>query len=169
VANKHTIIALVSIIVIVSSLGYSSLNLVSANGLKFKWATKFDYSSVLYGGKMDACNDSSYPASFAGYEFTVFYDSKPLGKFTSSGTSVPPHSKVTVPGKFAADDTQVAQIFSSLLDAGTRGTDVGSVDASKIQVTSTMHYTIIGVVPLSSTHEYSGSEFLDMMNKDTGC
>ncbi|HSA97843.1 MAG TPA: hypothetical protein VLF17_02060 [Candidatus Nitrosotenuis sp.] len=168
-ASKHTIIVIISIIVIASSLGYSSLNLVSANGLKFKWATKFDYSSILYGGRLEACNDSNYSASFAKYEFTIFYDSRPLGKFTSSGAIVPPHSGVAVPGKFAADDRQVAQIFSSLLDADTRGTDVGSVDANKMQVSATLHYAIMGMVPLSTTHEYSGPEFLEMMNQSTGC
>ncbi len=168
--NKHTIIVLVSIAVIVSSLGYSSLNLVSANGLKFKWASKsFDFTSVMYGGNLETCNNSDYPASFAKYEFTIFYDSKPLGKFTSSGISIPPHSKGIVNGKFTADDRQVAQIFFSFLDTEIQGTDVNRVDANKMRVTTSLDYTIIGVVPFSTIHEYSGQEFLDMMNENTKC
>lgn len=169
-ANKHTVIVIISIIVIVSSLGYSSLNLVSANSLQFKWATKsFDYTSIMYGGNVQACNPSNYPANFAKYTFTIFYDSKQLGKFTSSGGVIPPHSKGTIPGKFTADDRQVAQIFFSFLDTEIGGTDVSRVDANKMQVSTTLDYTIIGAVPLSITHEYSGQEFLDMMNQDSKC
>ncbi len=169
-ANKHTIIVIISIIVIVSSLGYSSLNLVSANNLQFKWATKnFDFTSVMYGGNVQVCNPSDYPASFAKYEFAIFYDSKQLGKFTSSGTGIPPHSKANTSGKFTADDRQVAQIFFSFLDTEIKGTDVIRVDANKMQVTTTLDYTIIGALPLSITHEYSGQEFLDMMNENTRC
>jgi len=170
VANRHTVIVAISIAVIASSLGYSSLNLVSASSLQFKWATKnFDFTSIMFGGNVQACNDSDYPASFTKYTFTIFYDSKQLGKFTSSGGVIPPHSKGTIPGKFAADDRQVAQIFFSFLDTEIGGTDVSRVDASKMQVKTALDYPIIGVVPLSITHEYSGQEFLDMMNQDTKC
>ncbi len=169
-ANRHTIIVILSIAVIVSSLGYSSLNLVSANSLQFKWAAKsFDFTSIMFGGNVQACNDSDYPANFAKYTFTIFYDSKQLGQFASSGGTIPPHSKVTIPGKFTADDRQVAQIFFSFLDTEIGGTDVSRVDAGKMQVRTVLDYTIIGIIPLSIAHDYSGQEFLDMMNKDTKC
>jgi hypothetical protein len=170
VANKHTVIVIVSVIVIAASVGYSSLNMVSAGSLQFKWATKsFDFTSIMFGGNAQACNNSDYPASFSKYTFTIFYDSKPLGTFTSSGTSIPPHSKGAVHGKFIADDRQVAQIFFSFLDTEIQGTDVTRVDANKMQVSTTLDYTIIGVIPLSITHEYSGQEFFKMMNTDTEC
>ena len=169
-ANKHTVIVIISIAIIISSLGYSSLNIVSANNLQFKWATKnFDFTSIMYGGNAEACNDSDYPASFAKYTFTIFYDSKQLGKFTSSGGVIPSHSKETIPGKFTADDRQVAQIFFSFLDTEIGGTDISRVDASKMQVKTELDYTVIGIIPLSVTHEYSGHEFLDLMNRDTKC
>ncbi|TBR09798.1 MAG: hypothetical protein EPO62_04465 [Candidatus Nitrosotenuis sp.] len=169
-ANKHAVIVAVSIVVIISSLGYSSLNLVSANSLQFKWATKnFDFTSIMYGGNVQACNDSDYPANFAKYTFTMFYDSEQLGKFTSSGGALPPHSKGTIPGKFTADNRQVAQIFFSFLDTEIKGTDVTRVDANKMHVSTTLDYAVIGIIPLSIKHEYSGQEFLDMMNQDTKC
>lgn len=165
-ANKHTIVVAVSIIVIISSLGYSSLNLVSANSLQFKWATDFDFLSVLYGKNMAVCNQSDYPASFSKYEFTIFYDSKQIGKFTASGAAVPPHSEAKTVGKFAADDKQVSQMFFSFLDTEIHGTDVARIDANKMMVSTELDYTIMGVIPFSITHEYSGQEFLEMMNKD---
>lgn len=168
--NKHIIIVIISIIVIVSSLGYSSLNLISANNIQFKWATKnFDFISVMYGRNLEACNNSDYPTSFTKYEFTILYDSKQLGKFTTSGVGMSPHSKANVNGKFAADDKQVAQIFFSFLDTEIKGTDVTGMDANKMRVITTLDYTIIGVIPFSISHEYSSQEFLKMMNEDTRC
>lgn len=168
-ANKHTVIVIVSIIVIASSLGYSSLNLVSANDLQFKWASDFDFLSVLYGKNMLVCNPSDYPASFAKYEFTIFYDSKQIGKFTVPGSAVQPHSEASISGKFAADDKQIAQMFFSFLDTEISGTDVTRIDADKMVVTATLDYTILGVIPLSIASEHSGQDFLEMMNRDTGC
>jgi hypothetical protein len=169
VANKHTIVVIVSIIIIASSLGYSSLNLISANNLQFRWASGFDYLSVLYGKSILVCNDSDFPASFSKYEFTIFYDSKPIGKFTTSGVVVSPHSVASVGGKFEADDKQVAQIFFSFLDTEMHGTDVTRVDADKIKVKATLEYSLLWAIPLSIMHEYSGQEFLDMMNMGHAC
>ncbi len=168
-ANKHTVIVIVSIIVIASSLGYSSLNLISANDLQFKWAADFDFLSVLYGKNMLVCNPSEYPASFAKYEFTIFYDSKQIGKFTVPGSAVQPHSEANISGKFAADDKQVAQMFFSFLDTEIRGTDVTRIDADKMNVIATLDYTVLGAIPFSITTEHSGHDFLEMMNRDTSC
>jgi len=169
VTNKHTVIVIVSIIVIALSIVYSSLNLVSASNLKFKWATDFDFLSVLYGKNMSVCNDSDYPASFTKYEFTIFYDSEQIGKFTTSGSVVQPHSEANISGKFTADNRQVSQIFFSFLDTEIRGTDVTRIDANKMKVMTELDYAILGVIPFSIIHEYSGQEFLEMMNKDTSC
>lgn len=168
-ADKHTIIVIVSVIVIASSLGYSSLNLISASSLQFKWASDFDYLSVLYGKNMAVCNDSDYPAVFSKYHFTIFYDSKQIGKFTASGTAVQPHSEAQISGKFEADDKQVSQIFFSFLDTEIQGTDVTRIDADKMRVVATLEYSLFWIIPLSVTHEYSGQEFLETMNKDTSC
>lgn len=169
-ANKHTIIVLASIVVIASSIGYSSLNLISASALDFKWATKnFDFLALMYGGKMQVCNPSDYSASFTKYEFSVLYDSKHLGTFTVPGAGIAPHSKAVVSGKFEADDKQVAQIFFTFLDTEVKGTDVARIDGSKMQVLTTLDYSVMGLIPFSTSHEYSGQEFLKIMNQDTKC
>jgi hypothetical protein len=123
----------------------------------------------MYGGNLEVCNPSDYPTSFTKYKFTILYDSKQLGTFTTSGTGIAPHSKANVNGKFTADDKQVAQIFFSFLDTEIQGTDVTRVDANKMQILTTLDYTIIGVIPFSTPHEYSGQEFLKMMNENTSC
>ena len=168
--NKHTLIVIISIIVILVSIGYSSLNLISTNNMQIKWATKnFDFLSILYGGNLEICNNSDYPASFTKYTFTILYDSKPLGKFTTQGIGIAPHSKSNVAGKFTADDKQVAEIFFSFLDTEIKGTDVSRVDANKMQVLTTLDAKVIGVIPFSISHEYSGQEFLKILNENTNC
>jgi hypothetical protein len=171
VANRHTIIVIVSILVIVGSIAYSSLNLVSAQEMQFRWHRMggFDFLSILVSGKLEACNNSDYPATFRSYSFSMNYDGKHLGTFATDGAGAPSHSSVTVNGKLQSDDQRITQMFFSFLDTELGGTDVTRVDASKMKITTTLDTTIVGIIPYSITKEYSGQEFLQLMNQKTSC
>jgi hypothetical protein len=171
VANKHTIIVIASIMVIAGSLGYSSLNLVSAKDLQFRWhqVGSFDFIAILVSGKLAVCNNSEYPASFQKYSFTITYDRTNLGTFTTEGGSLAPHATKMISGKLYSDDKKISQMFFSFLDTELGGTDVTRIDASKMEITSTLDTAIIGIIPYSVTHKYSGQEFVQMMNQKTSC
>lgn len=170
-ANRHTIIVIASIIVIAGSLGYSSLNLVSAKDLQFRWhqVGSFDFLSILFGGKLTVCNNSEYPANFQRYSFTMIYDGNDLGTFTTDGGGVAPHTSAMVDGNLKTADKKITQMFFSFLDTELGGTDVTRVNADKMQITTTLDTTIVGIAPFSITQQYSGQEFLQMMNQKTSC
>jgi hypothetical protein len=172
VANKHTIIVIASVVVIAATIGYSSLNLVFAKDLQFRWHQQgsFDLLSIMFNGRLVACNDSDYPANFHQYSIKIFFDGQDLGTFETHSAGVMPHSTTTVAGKFEAGDMRVSQmLFSSLDTALNNNAAAARIDPSKMHVTTTLESKIIGIVPFSLTQQYSGAEFLEMMNQKTSC
>jgi len=172
VVNKHTLIVIISIIVIAVTLGYSSLNLVFVKDLQFRWHQEgnFDLLSTMFGGKLIVCNDSDYPASFQRYSFNIVYDDQSLGMFSANGIVALPHTSTTIDGKFSTGDKQISQILFASLDTAFSGSEQAArIDISKMSATTTLETKIIGVIPFSITQEYSGQEFLDMMNRKTSC
>lgn len=171
-ANKHTIVVVLSIIVIAASLGYSSLNLLSAKDLQFRWyqPDSFDLLSIIFGGKISACNNSDYPASFASYSFDVIFEEQNLGTFTANGAGLAPHTSAMVDGKFATDNRQVANILLASLDTALSGSgQAARINPDNMQVITTLETKIIGLVPFSLTQQYSGAEFVQMMGQKTSC
>ena len=170
-ANKHTIVVVSSIIVIVFSIGYSSLTLVSAKDLQFRWyqPDSFDLLSMMFGGKIAVCNNSDLPATFASYSFDVMYEEQNLGTFATSGAGLAPHTDAIVDGKFATGNKQVANILFASLDTALGGGPSARINPNHMTVVSTLETKIIGLVPFSLTHQYSGAEFVKMMNQKTSC
>jgi hypothetical protein len=169
-ADKHTIVVIASIIVIVGSLGYSSLNAISAQSLEFSWpGNSFNFLSVMTDKTVNICNNSDLPATFSKYSFTIFYSDDNLGTFSTSPTGVPANTNGVVSGNFESKDDRMSSLFFSFLDTETGGTDVTRIDANKIKVITQLETTILWIVPYTITHEYSGTEFIDVINKKTSC
>lgn len=170
-ANKHTIIVIASVIVIAGSLGYSSLSLLSAKDLQFRWyqADSFDLLSILIGGNLFVCNNSDYPATFSSYAFDVIYEEKSLGVFSTNGAGLVPHTSAMVNGKFTTDDMRVSNILLASLDTALGGGNAARINPDYMQVVVTVETKIIGLVPFSITNQYSGQEFVQLMSKKTGC
>jgi hypothetical protein len=169
-ANRHTIIVIASIIVIAGSVGYSSINAISAHNLEFSWPGKsFNFLSVMTDKTVNVCNGSSLPATFSSYSFTVFYDGNNLGTFSTGRGGLQPNSDGVVFGKFESADDRMASLFFSLLDTETGGTDVTRINADKIKVTTQLESTILWVVPHVISNQYSGADFISMINKPTSC
>lgn len=168
-ANKHTIIVIASIIIIAGSLGYSSLNAISAHGLVFSWPETFDFLSVLTGKTVNVCNTSPLPATFSKYSFTIFYDGNDLGTYSTGRGGLEANSGGIVFGKFESADDRMAGLFFSFLDTETGGTDITRISADKIKVVTNLESPILWVIPHVITQEYSGEEFLDLMNQDLAC
>lgn len=168
--NRHVIVVIVSLIVIAGSLGYSSLNVISAKDLEFSWPRQsFDFLSVLTGKTLEVCNDSDIPATFSKYSFSIFYDENDLGTFSTGSGGLAPHTDGVIFGKFESKDNKISTLFLSFLDTEVSGTDVTRININKIKVITQLDTTVLGVIPFSITQEYSGPEFLESINKKTSC
>lgn len=168
--NRHVVIVIVSIAIIAGSLGYSSLNVLSAKDLEFGWPHQsFQFTSVIVGKTMSVCNNSDYPATFRQYSFTLIYDKDNLGTYSTGSGAFGPHSGGVVFGKFESTDERVSNIFLSFMDTEEGGTDITRIDIGKMKVDTKIDTTIMGVIPFSVTHEYSGMDFVEMLNKKPSC
>lgn len=169
-ANKHTIVVIISILVIAGSLGYSSINAISNHSLEFSWpGNSFNFLSVMTDKTVKVCNPSDLPASFSKYSFTVFYDGKELGTYSTGHGGLSPHSNGVVFGKFDSKDDRIANLFFAFFDTENGGTDVTRINTDKIKVKTELDSTILWVVPHVITHEYDGEEFVNMINKAPSC
>lgn len=170
--NRHAIIVIVSIVVIAATIGYSSLGIIFAKDLQFRWGQEggFDLLSLMFGGKLVVCNNSDYPINFQRYSFDIYYDGQNLGVFSTNGAGMLPHASATIDGRFSTDDKRVSQILFASLDTAHSGSgQAARIDINKMSATTTLETRIIGLIPFSITQKHSGQEFFDMMNQKTSC
>ena len=168
--NRHTIIVIISCVVIASTIGYSVFNMLNVGNLEFEWEgkEKFNLFSLMYGAKLKVCNPSDLPITFNSYEISSVYDGDKLGTFHLRGSQIPPRSAAVLQGSFDSADTQTANIMSLFLDTEVQGTDVTKVDAKKLKITTEIKTSFLGVVPYTISKSYGGSEFFDLMNDKSG-
>ncbi|WP_268541614.1 hypothetical protein [Candidatus Nitrosotenuis cloacae] len=170
-ANKHTLVVIASIAVIAGAIGYSSLGVLSLDDVQSRWFQQgnFDYSLLLFGGKVLVCNNSDFQSHIKSYSFKMDYDGGDLGTFVASGASIAPHTAATMNGKFVTGDKRVSESMLSFINTELNGRDVSRIDAGKMSVVVTKETAIMGFIPVSVSQEYSGEEFLNMMNQKTDC
>lgn len=163
--NRHTVIVIVSCIVIASTVGYSVLNLVNMGNLQFRWADKggFNLFSLISGGQVEVCNPSILPITFNSYEISSIYDGDSLGTVYLKGGQVIPKSSAVLQGNFAGDK-KIANIRSLFLDTEMGGTDVAKLDTKKLEIVTELKTSLFGVIPYVLPNSYDGSEFFDLMN-----
>lgn len=168
--NKHTIIVIVSSVVITACIGYSALDVIAVDQLSLGWNSNssFDYLLMLNGGNIEVCNPFFSKASFRGIAITIMYEGEPVGSFEVGGAVVPPGTVVELAG--AGRTTLMAQqIISSYIEKSSlknsRVDTLPQADSfySDIDVTITADTTFLGVIPYSVYKEYSGDEFYLMM------
>lgn len=170
--NRHTIIVIASIMVIAGTVGYSSLSIFTANDLQFRWhsADSFDLFSMMIGGNLLVCNNSDYPTAFRSYTLDLVYEEQSLGRLTTDGTALSPHTSTMVTGKFSTDDKRMANILLASLDTAMSGSgQAARINPANMEVTAMLETTIIGLIPFTITQQYSGQEFVEMMSQKTSC
>lgn len=168
--NRHTIIVIVSCVVIASTIGYSILNLLNVSSLQFRVAGKeeFDLFSLVSGTKLEVCNPSDLPITFNSYEISSIYNGDRLGTFHLEGSQILPKSSISLRGEFDAGDEKTANIMSLFLDSEIQGKDVSRIDAKKLEIVTEMRISLLGIIPYTVSNNYDGSEFFDLMNGKDG-
>jgi hypothetical protein len=169
--NKHSFVMIGAVIVIAGTVGYSALGAIAANDLQVRWHEpgSFDYLSISFAGKVGICNPSEYPANLKSYSVKMMYDSSDLGTFVTGGSNIASKSVAILPGTFSANDKRISEMFFAFLDTEFGGTSVTRIDSNKMRVQTTVESSIIGFIPVYVSNEYSGQEFLQMMNAKTKC
>ena len=165
--NKHKIITGVAIVVIVIPFAYSGLNIYAAEQLQYRWsdAEKFSFFAMSNSGDIEFCNPIPVWADIKNFQVDLFYDTKNLGTFSVDSISVNPSSSTLQYGGFVSDVFVAAQHVFMTIDFEFDGGDI-RLDPTKMYVLVTMNTPILGVIPYTTSMQYTGFEFDGIMNGD---
>ncbi len=164
--NKHTVIVLIAIIIIIGTFSYSFVNATTSSELQLRWYQKgsFDYLTMMAGGKVEVCNPTSIPIDFKKIRVEPYYKEQKLGSYEIDGNVLLPRESSEFFG--STDKDNAGQILLMYLDTELSGNDVARIDSSQMKVLTTVDTTILGFIPYSTTSAYNGVDFSQMMNHD---
>lgn len=161
--NKHTLIVILSSIVIAGTVLYSFLGVNGINDIQMRWYQKgFDYTEMITGGKIELCNPTQTPININHVEMNVLYQNNEFSKITSDRMILSP------------SEIQYVETKSQFLSSGnslTMNLDTSSpenimkLNSEQIKVTVNYETKFLGFIPYSVTKNYDGIEFEKIMNQ----
>lgn len=165
--NKHTMIVIISSIVIAGTIIYSFLGTYGLNYIQIRgYQKEFDYTTMLTGKKIEMCNPIQIPININHIEITIFYQDRELGKMLSDGITLLPSKSEYIEGKIQFEQSE--NMFP--MDLGLKSSENGIMkfDSEQIHVTTNYESRFLGIIPYSVSKNYNGFEFLDIMNQKQG-
>jgi len=165
--NKHSIITIIAIIVIVIPFAYAGLSIVGVGQLEYRWDSpgEFTFFTMLNQGEMEFCNAIPFWIAFQKFEISTFYQSDILGSFVVQPLTINPYSSVVQEGIFSSEEISEAQYIFMTFDFMFNGGNI-RLDPNQFIVLITADTPILGIIPYSSTTQMSGFEFDKMMNAE---
>ncbi len=169
--NKHSIITIIAIIVIVIPFAYAGLSIVGVEQLEYRWDNpgEFTFFTMLNQGEIEFCNAIPFWITFQKFEISTFYQSDILGSFVVQPLTINPYSSVVQEGIFSSEEISESQHIFMTFDFMFNGGNI-RLDPNQFIILITADTPILGIIPYSSTTQMSGFEFDKMMNaEDLSC
>ncbi len=169
--NKHSIITVIAIIIIIIPFAYSGLSIVGVQQLEYRWDNpgEFNFFTMLNQGEMEFCNTIPFWITFQKFELATFYQSKHLGSFVVEPLTINPFSSAVQGGIFSSKEISAAQHIFMTFDFEFNGGNI-RLDPNQFIILISTDTPILGIIPYSSTTQISGFEFDKMMNtEDLSC
>jgi len=169
--NKHTVITIIAIIVIVIPFAYAGLSIVGVGQLEYRWDNpgEFTFFTMLNQGEMEFCNTIPFWITFQKFEISTFYQSEHLGSFVVQPLTIKPYSSVVQEGIFSSQEISEAQHIFMTFDFMFNGGNI-RLDPNQFIILVSADTPILGIIPYTFTTQISGFEFDKMMNaEDLSC
>lgn len=171
--EKQKIIVLASIIIIVSTAGYSLVNVYALEQLELRGVDNLFRFFVMSttDNKIEICNPSFFPASFNQLDVQIYFERKLLGTYVIDSAQIMPNSSFETNGKYTSDSMAQSQnLFMHFDHLFSNSDDTVRIDPRKMDVVTQFQTTIIGV-PYLVTEQYTAYSFWNMLNdeQDTTC
>jgi len=169
--NKHTVITIIAIIVIVIPFAYAGLSIVGVGQLEYRWDNpgEFTFFTMLNQGEMEFCNTIPFWITFQKFEISTFYQSEHLGSFVVQPLTIKPYSSVVEEGIFSSQEISEAQHIFMTFDFMFNGGNI-RLDPNQFIILVSADTPILGIIPYTFTTQISGFEFDKMMNaEDLSC
>ena len=169
--NKHSIITIIAIIIIVTPFTYSGLNIFGIQQIEYRWDNpgNFSFFTMSNHGEMEFCNIMPFWISFQKLDVLTFYDANHMGTFSVEPLTAYPFSSTIQKGIFSSEELSASQHIFMTLDFEFDGGDI-RLDPNKLIVIIRTDMPILGIIPYSTTSQISGFDFDKVMNsEDLSC
>ncbi|MFB5636710.1 MAG: thr operon leader peptide [Nitrosopumilus sp.] len=165
--NKHSIITIIAIIIIIIPFAHSGMSILGVQQLEYRWDNpgQFSFFAMSNSGEMEFCNTIPFWMSFQKFEVATFYDTKHLGSFVVNPTTINPLSSTVQGGIFSSEEIAAAQHNFMTLDFEFDGGDI-RLDPNKFMIVIRADMPIIGIIPFSTTTQMTGFDFDKKMNSE---
>ena len=165
--NKHSIITIIAIIVIIIPFAHAGLSIVGMHQLEYRWDNpgQFTFFTMSNHGYMELCNSMPFWVTFERFEIATYYDESHRGSFSINPTTLNPLSSTIQEGVFSSEDLSAAQHIFMTLDFEFDGGDI-RLDPNKLIVIVHVDMPILGIIPYSTTTQISGFDFDQNMNSE---
>ena len=165
--NKHSIITVIAIVVIIIPIAHSGLSIVGTQQLEYRWDNpgEFTFFTMLNQGEMEFCNTMPFWITFQKFEISTFYQSEHLGSFVVKPLTIDPYSSVVQEGIFTSEGMSEAQHIFMTFDFMFNGGNI-RLDPNQFIITIDTDTPILGIIPYSSTTQMSGFDLDKMMNSE---
>ena len=169
--NKHSIITVIAIGIIIISIGHSGLSIIGAQQLEYRWDNpgEFTFFTMLNQGEMEFCNTMPFWITLQKFEISTFYQSEHLGSFVVKPLTISPYSSIVQEGIFTSEGRTEAQHIFMTFDFMFNGGNI-RLDPNQFIITVHTDTPILGIIPYSSTTQMPGFDLDKMMNsEDLSC
>ena len=165
--NKHSIITIIAIIIIIAPFAYSGLSIFGIQQLEYRWDNpgRFSFFTMSNHGDVEFCNTVPFWISFENFKVETYYDTNHMGSFSVNPTTINPLSATIQKGVFSSDEISASQHMFITLDFEFDGGDI-RLDPNKFMVVIRANTPIIGIIPYSTTTQMTGFDFDKKMNSE---
>ena len=165
--NKHSIITIIAIIIIIAPFAYSGLSIFGIQQLEYRWDNpgRFSFFTMSNHGDVEFCNTVPFWISFENFKVETFYETNHMGSFSVNPTTINPLSATIQKGVFSSDEISASQHMFITLDFEFDGGDI-RLDPNKFIVVIRANTPIIGIIPYSTTTQMTGFDFDKKMNSE---
>jgi len=166
--NKKVIIigaSAVGAIIAITLIGYS-INTYALSNLQFKSSggENFNFATLSANVRMEACNPTSYPASFDKYHMQVLYKEKAFATMDIKGGTISPKQSENLDGNVAIDRGMIADLYMQSLADGFSGTQTPAFNQNDMTVNTTIEAKVLGFIPYTETKSHTMTEFQEIMS-----
>jgi len=168
--NKHTVIVIISSIVIAGPFVFAGWNIYAAEQVQFAGIEqeRFNYFDMINDSEIKVCNPSPFYIVFNKINIIMIFDQKDKGILSIQGASLSPLSTTTLEGKFSSETFEEVQYLSMHFDGMFGGALPIRIDPNRFDIVIEISTPILGMIPYSITQQYSGLDFWNMMNDKDG-
>ena len=166
--EKHKIIGIIAIIVLIGTVGSSLLNVYALEQLEFGGIDDLFrfFSFYTTDNTINICNNSLIPANFNKLNIEIYFEKELLGNYVIDSTTIMPNSIIIANGEYVSDSLEHSQTLFMHFDHLFSGSDdTIRIDPRKMDMVIQFQTTIIGM-PYVVSEQYNAFDFWNMLNDE---